>query len=185
LKNRKYIDLLVLLLISVLVVSASAAVYYVMSMQSTATIAAAPVYFITAGDSSGVLTLGTNGTYARLSLNAYPNVTNIYQQAVNLTATAAKQVQLAPVSITPSSGANVANFTSVVFRLVRSSGAQVANFTYTTSGSGAAATWVIPSATSYVSISNGEKMAIQVELKAAPGAKSGITTTIVLSVNTK
>jgi hypothetical protein len=180
--NRKRIDMLVLLLISAFVVSASAAVYYVMSMQSTATIAAAPVYFINGGDSSGVLTRGTNNTYASLSLIAYPNVTNIYEQAANLTATSAShQVQLVPVSVTPDNSISVANFTSIVFRLVRSNGAQVANLTYSTSGN----TWIIPSATNYVPIGNGEKLAIRIEVKAAAGAISGVSTTIGISVNTK
>jgi len=180
-KNRRHIDLLVLLLISVVVVSASAAIYYTMNAQSTATVSQAAVYFIDGGDSSGILTLGTNNTYARLNLNAYPNVTLYYDQAVNITANAAKQIRLNPVSVTPNNSPSVANFTSIVFRLIRSDGSEVGTLSYTTTGN----SWTIPSATSYVSIGAGEKLAIKVEIKAAAGAKSGVSTTMVIAVDVR
>jgi hypothetical protein len=182
LTKRKYIDLSVLLLISALVVSASAAVYYAMAMQSTSTIGPAAVYFIAGGDSSGILFLGTNNTYARLSLSAYPNVTLYYEQAVNLTATAAKQVQLRHVSITPNNSPSVSNFTSIVFKLIRADGTEVGTLTYTTSGT----QWTVPTAGSgFISIANGEKLAIKVEIRAAAGATSGVATTIVIDVDVR
>jgi hypothetical protein len=179
--NRRHIDLLVLLLISTLVVSASAAIYYAMLGQSTATVATATVYFIAGGDSSGILTLGTNNTYAELSLNAYPNVTLYYDQAVNLTATAAKQVQLRHVSVSPDDGdPSVSNFTSVVFRLIRANGDEVGTLSYTTTGD----IWNEPTTpTGYVSISAGEELAIKVEIKAVAGANTGVSTTIVIAVD--
>ena len=180
--NRKRLDLIVLLLISALVVTASAAIYYTMLAQSTATVAQATVYFIAGGDSSGILALGANDTYASLSLNAYPNVTLYYEQAVNLTAMAAKQVQLSHVSVSPNNNPSVSNFTSVVFGLIRASGAEVGTLTYTTTG----AVWNVPSSpTGYVPISAGEKLAIKVEIKAAAGAKTGVSTTIVIAVDVK
>lgn len=178
--NRRRIDLLMLLLISALVVSASAVIYYTMNASSTATVSAPTVYFIAGGDSSGILTLGTNNTYAELSLNAYPNVTLYYEQAVNLTATAAKQVQLRHVSVSPDNGdSSVSNFTSVVFRLIRANGVEMGALTYTTTGD----VWNKPSTTGYVSISSGEKLAIKVEIKAAEGANTGASTTIVIAVD--
>ena len=181
--NKKRIDLLVLLLISALVVSASAAVYYTMNGQTTATIAQPTVYFIAGGDSSGILTLGTSNTYARLNLNAYPNVTVYYEQAVNLTATTAKEVQLKHVSISPDDGdPSVSNFTSIVFRLIRASGAEVGALTYTTTGD----VWNEPLApTGYVSISAGEKLAIKVEIRASAGATTGVSTTVAIAVDVK
>jgi hypothetical protein len=179
LTHRRHLDLLVLLLISVFVVSASAAVYYVMNAQSKATVSAAPVYFIAGGDSSGILNLGTGDTYARLSLNAYPNVTLIYDQAVNLTATAAKQIRLSHVSVTPNNNASVSNFVSVVFRLIRANGTEVGTLTYTTTGN----TWNTPSPTGYVTISSGEELAVKIEIKAAAGASIGASTTIVIAVD--
>jgi len=179
--SRKPVKFLTLLLTAMLVATASAAVYYAMLAQSTATIAAAPVYFSSGNDSSGVYTPGTNNTYASLSLSAYPNVTLYYDQAVNLTATAAKQVQLRHVSISPDNNPSVSNFTSVVFRLIKADGTEVGTLTYTTSGT----TWNTPSPTGYVAIGATEEWTIKVEIKAAAGAKTGVSTTIVIAVDVK
>jgi len=181
--KRKHLDLLVLLLISTVVVSATAAVYYAMSMQTTATIGTAAVYFTEGSDSDGgVLTLGTNNTFAKLMLSAYPNVTLYYDQAANLTATMAKEVQLRHVSITPNNEPSVANFTSIVFKLIRADGSQVGTLTYTTSGN----TWITPGAGSgFVSIANGEKLAIRVEITAKAGSKAGVATSIDIAVDVR
>lgn len=181
--NRKSLDLIVLLLISMLVISASAAMYYGMFAQSTATVTAASVYFKMGGDSSGILTLGTNDTYASLSLDAYPNVTLYYDQAVNLTTTAAKEVQLRHVSISPDDNdPSVSNFTSIVFRLIKADSTEVGTLTYTTAGD----VWTEPSApTGYVAMGAGEEWTIKIEIKAAAGANTGVSTTIVIAVDVK
>jgi hypothetical protein len=171
----------VLLLISVFVVSASAAVYYTMNAQSTATVSAAPVYFIAGGDSSGILDPGTDNTYARLSLNAYPNVTLTYDQAVNITATATKQIRLSHVSVTPNNNASVSNFISVVFRLINAGDTEVGRLMYNTTGN----IWNTPSPTGYIMINSGEELAVKVEIKAAAGASIGASTTIVIAVDVK
>lgn len=179
-KSRKWLDFLILLLISAFVVSASAAIYYAMLAQSTATIAAATVYFTAGDDSSGILTLGTNNTYASLSLTAYPNVTLYYDQAVNITATEAKQIRLRHVSITPIDGdPDVSNFTSIVFRLIAANGTEVDSLSYTTSGDN----WAEPTETSYFAIGAGEEWSIKVETKATAGATTGVSTTIVIAVD--
>lgn len=179
-KNRKWFDFLALLLISMLIVSASAAIYYTMLAQSTATVSTASVYFTAGGDSTGILTLGTNNTYASLSLSAYPNVTLYYDQAVNLTATAAKQVRLRHVSISPGDGnSGVSNFTSIVFRLIAANGTEVGSLSYTTTGDN----WNEPTATSYVAIGAGAEWTIKVETKAVAGANTGVSTTIVIAVD--
>ncbi len=182
-EKRKWLDFLVLLLISMLVISASAVIYYAMLAQSTATVAAAPVYFKTGGDSSGILTLGTNDTYASLSLDAYPNVTLYYDQAVNLTATAAKEVQLRHVSISPDdTDPSVSNFTSIIFRLIKADSTEVGTLTYTTAGD----VWTEPSTpTGYVAIGAGEEWTIKIEIKAAAGANTGVSTTILIAVDVK
>ena len=178
---RKELKLVTLLLTAMLIASASATIYYGMLMQSTATVAAAPVTFTDGDDSSGVFTAGTNNTYAALSLNAYPNVTLTYDQAVNLTATAAKQVRLRHVSISPDDGdASVSNFTSVVFTLINGTGTVKGTLTYTTTGD----TWTEPaSATSYMAIGASEEWTIKIEIKAVAGANTGISTTIVIAVD--
>jgi len=125
--KRKSLDLMVLLIVSALIITASASIYYGMLAQSTATVIAAPVYFTTGNDSTGILNLGTNNTYAGLSLDAYPNVTLYYEQAVNITATADKQIRLRHVSVTPDDNdPSVGNFTSIVFRLIQADGSEVA-----------------------------------------------------------
>jgi hypothetical protein len=180
-KKRRSLDLIVLLLISFLVVTASAAIYYAMLARSTATISVAAVYFKNGGDSSGILTLGTNDTYAKLDIDAYPNVTLYYDQAVNLTATAAKQIQLRHVSISPDDGdQSVSNFTSVVFRLIKADATEVGTLSYSTTGD----TWNEPAApTGYVSIGAGEEWTIKIEIKATAGATAGVSTTIVIAVD--
>ncbi|NWG11219.1 hypothetical protein HXY33_05675 [Candidatus Bathyarchaeota archaeon] len=179
-KNRKSLDFLALLLISMLIVSASAAIYYAMLAQSSATIGAAAVYFTTGKDSSGILSLGTNNTFASLSLSAYPNVTLYYDEAVNITATAAKQIRLRHVSISPGDGnPNVSNFTSIVFRLIAANGTELGNLTYTT----ATDDWTEPTQIGYFAIGAGQEWAIKVETKATAGATTGISTTIVIAVD--
>lgn len=179
-KNRKWLDFLALLLTSMLVVAASAAIYYTMLAQSAATVGAAAVCFTAGEDSSGVLTLGTNDTYASLSLSVYPNVTLYYDQAVNLTASVAKQVRLRHVSISPGdSDPTVSNFTSIVFRLIKADGTEVGSLSYTTTGTN----WNEPTQTSYASIGAGEEWTIKVETKAVAGANTGVSTTIVIAVD--
>lgn len=179
-KNRRWFDFLALLLISMLVVSASAAIYYAMLAQSSATVAAASVYFTAGGDSAGILTLGTNNTYASLSLNAYPNVTLFYDQAVNLTATAAKQVRLRHISVSPDDGnPSVSNFTSIVFRLIAANGTEVGTLSYTTTGD----VWNEPTQTGYVAIGAGVEWTIKVETEAKAGATTGVSTTIEIAVD--
>jgi hypothetical protein len=180
---RKEMKLVTLLLTSLLVASASAFVYYAMLAQSTATVDVAAVHFIAGDDSSGVFTPGANDTYAELSLKAYPNVTLTYDQAVNLTATAAKDVQLRHVSIDPDDGdPSVSNFTSVVFTLIDGTGGVKGTLTYTSSGDD----WTEPaSATGYQQITNGEKWTIKIEIKAAAEANTGVWTRIVIAVDVR
>lgn len=178
--KRKSLDLMVLLIVSALIVTVSASVYYGMLASSTATVVAAPIYFTAGNDSTGILSLGTNDTYASLSLDAYPNVTLYYEQAVNITATADRQIRLRHVSVSPDDNdPSVGNFTSVVFRLIQGDGSEVANLTYTTTGN----VWNEPANTGYSAITNGEEWTVQIEIAAAATANSGIATTIEIAVD--
>jgi len=179
---RKETKLVTLLLTSMLVASASAAVYYGMLARSTATVEAAPVYFTSGGDSSGVYTPGTNNTYASLTLKAYPNVTLYYEQAVNITASANKEVRLRHVSISPGdTDPSVSNFTSVVFKLLKGNGNPAGTLTYTTSGDN----WNEPTETTFTAITNGEVWTIRVEITAAAGANTGKSVTIEIAVDVR
>lgn len=181
---KKTVKLLALVLTSLLIASVSAAVYYSMSWNPQVTVGTAMVTF-TAGDDSTAagFSAGTNDTYCTLaSLDAYPNVTVTYDQAVNLTNNVAEttDVQLSHVSITPASGsADVANFTSITFYLINEVGAQQASFEYTTTTT----TWNTPSDTGYFSMSASVDWTIKVEIVAAAGAFSGIDVSIVIEVD--
>jgi hypothetical protein len=182
LPNRRWLDFLLLLLISLFLVTGSAAVYYSMLSTSTASILGAPVFFSAGNDSTGILTLGTNETYASLSLNAYPNVTCYYDQAVNVTANANRDIRLRHVSISPlDNDPSVSNFTSIVFRLIRGNGTELGTLTYTTTGT----VWNRPAPTGYVTIASGEKWTIKVEITAAAGSRSGISTNIVVAIDVR
>jgi len=180
---RKETKLVTLLLTSMLIASASAAVYYGMYARSTATVAPAAVTFTSGGDSSGVYTPGTNATYASLTLSAYPNVTLYYEQAVNISASANKEVRLRHVDISPGDGdPSVSNFTSVVFKLIKTNGDVAGTLTYTVSGDD----WTEPSApTTYAAITSGEEWAIRVEITAAAGANTGKSVTVTIAVDVK
>lgn len=180
--NRRWLDFLILLLMSLFLVSGSAAVYYSMLSQSTTSIIGAPVYFSIGNDSPGILTLGTNDTYASLSLSAYPNATSYYDQAVNLTAVANRDVRLRHMSISPGDNdPSVSNFTSIIFRLIRGNGVEVGTLIYTTTGN----LWNEPAPTNYVTITSGEEWTIKVEITAAAGARSGISTNIAVAIDVR
>lgn len=179
--NRRWLDFLLLLLISMLVVSASAAVYYAMLSPASATVKVAPVHFTAGNDSAGIMTLGENETSAALALDAYPNVTLYYDQAVNITAIADRDIRLRPVSISPNNDPSVGNFTSIVFRLIRGDATQAGLLNYITTGNA----WNVPSAMSYVPITSGEMWAVKIEITATPGALSGVSANIVIAVDVR
>ena len=184
-ERRRWLDFLVLLAISMLVVTASASIYYAMFSKSTSTITTAPVYFTLGGDSSGILTLGYNDTSATLSLDAYPNVTLTYEQAVNLTADAAREVRLRNWSIEPDDGDfSVSNFTSVVFTLINATGSVKGALTYTVTA--ATDTWNEPAApTDWEAIGVGEEWTMKIEITAADTANGGVSTTITIAVDVR
>jgi len=87
---KKEMKLLGLLLTSLLIASASAAVYYSMEMRSNVTTATPFVKFTAGNDSTeaGAAYYATDGTYVQLAgLKAYPNATLTYDQAINITNT--------------------------------------------------------------------------------------------------
>lgn len=184
-EKRRWLDFLVLLAMSMLVVAATAAIYYAMFSKSTSTITTAPVYFTSGGDSTGILTLGDNDTSASLSLDAYPNVTLIYEQAVNLTADAAKEVRLRHFSISPDDGdSSVSNFTSIIFTLINATGGVKGTLTYTVTA--ATDTWNEPATpTNWEAIGVGEQWAMRIEITAADAANGGVSTTITIAVDVR
>ena len=97
--RNKPLKLLTLLLTSMLIATASAAVYNYMYMQSSGISAkAAKVTFVTAADSTAAgFSPGTNGTYASFnSMAGWPNATRTYQAACGIqnSHTAAVEIEL-------------------------------------------------------------------------------------------
>ena len=170
--NRKSVKLGMLLISALLIATTSTNVYYGILQGSTIGIVEAKVHF-TAGDDSTAAgySPGLNETYCALSLNAYPNVTLIYEQAVNVTNTdaAPHDIRLRHVTVTPVNGTDsVGNFTQIDFKLVSVSGTVQRTITYTTTGDN----WITPSPTAYITLPASSEWTIQVETKATAGAKA-------------
>jgi hypothetical protein len=163
---RRELKLVTLLLTSLLIASASAAVYYSLSMTSTISVATTSVYFVEGADatSAGVSLSGDNRSAWLTQLKAYPNVTTTYSDPVkirnNHTSTAFN-IRLRHVSL---SGA-ATNFVFVNFTLVGSSSLAL-NYTSDQSS------WTLPSpsTTSWLSIPASTEWSISVETKAIANA---------------
>lgn len=183
--SSKALKLFTLLLTSMFIASASATVYYSISMEPTVAISQAVVQFAQGSDWSKVAgSIGTNNTWCSLSLKAYPNATLTYEQPLNISNTAgtSKSIKLRHVSISPASAdASVSNFTFIKFVLMDASGTPVSggSFNYTTNGD----TWNLPSSMEYKTIQGTTKWTVRIETKAAAGAAKDIAASIVIAVD--
>jgi hypothetical protein len=178
--KRKSLDLIVLLIISVFVITASALVYYSLEMRTTATITYSKVQFDTGADWSGLesgSSLSPDKTYVFLNITAYPNATLTYDQplVINNTDSAAHMVRFRHVSITPNATASVSNFTFINFTL------NGVDFDYTTTGDN----WNAPTDMTYQSLPGTTEWAVKIETKAAAGATTdgSVTCTIVIALD--
>ena len=181
--RKRSVKLFFLLISASLIMTASAAVYYALLMEPEVTISAAPVHFTDGDDSSAAgYSPGTNNTYASLSLKAYPNVTLTYEQAVNVTNTGDSDhdIRLRHVSISPASGDDVGNFTSIIFYLIDAAGNVKATFDYNTTGS----SWNTPETTDWMSITQTAEWTIKIETVAVAGAKS-VSCSITIAIDVK
>src|SRR3989337_3429798 len=102
---RKEMKILTLVLTSMLIASASAAVYYSLSMTSTITTATNDVYFIVGADATeaGTSIFNNNKSATLVSLKAYPNMTTSYDDPIrvrNNNSATTFNVRLRPVSLT-------------------------------------------------------------------------------------
>lgn len=180
---RRKTAVIALLLVSTLVATAIAAVYYSMTMQPDVTVTPATIRFVQGADWPTGSSMGANSTWARLTLKAYPNVTLVYDKPVNISNTDASnshQFRLSHVSITPASGnVQVSNFTFIRFVVKNAAGVSQASFNYTTSGD----TWTTPSATSYLTLPANTQWAVYVEIKAAANANTNVVARIQILVD--
>jgi len=178
--KRKVLRLLCFLLSGLLVMTASAAVYYSLTMQPSVTITAPVVAFKEGDDWNSSWSMGFNNTWCALALKAYPNATLTYDEPLNLTNTgAAVNITLKTVSISPASAnADVGNFTFINFTLHDETGAIKGSLNYTTSGN----IWSTPSMTE-VTMDANDKWYITIQTKAAAGAQADIVASIVIAVD--
>jgi len=187
--KRKSLDLIVLLMISVFVISASAAVYYSLYMKTGATISQAAVKFIQGSDWAKVAgNMGQNGTWCVLSIKAYPNATLTYEEPLNLSNTAGsnKNFNLTYQSSQSSlpSGWSAANWTFINFTILDASGNPVSggDFNFYTTGTGASTVWQTPTMNP-LTIPLSTQWTIKIETKAAEGAWLNENVQIVITVD--
>jgi len=172
------------LLLTLLIGSVCAAVYYSMIMQSTVTVSGAKIIFVAGADYPSGSSMGTNSTWVRLALKAYPNATLIYDKPLNVSNTdagASHQFRLRHVSILPASGSvSVSNFTFINFVVKNTVGTPQGSFNYTVPSGD---TWSTPSPTSYFTLPASTQWVIYVETKAKAGANTNIVANIQISVD--
>lgn len=182
---RKEMKLVTLLLTSMLIASASATIYYSLTMESTVTTAIPVVKFVAGTDSvnAGATGYDTDGTWVSLAgLKAYPNATLTYDEAIkiNNTDTSTHQFRLRHGTI--NNDTDTSNFYSIVFKLIAPNGTQYGgDFTYDNSDGDDL--WAPPSAMAYVSTLPAEEWAVKVVTKAASGATTSVAVDIVIYVD--
>lgn len=178
--HKRSLKLLTLLLTSLLIATGSAAVYYSLIAQPDVTVTEPVVAFTNGTDWDNSWSLGTNGTWCRIAIKAYPNATLTYDEPINLTNTGTGvQIKLRTVSISPSSGsASVSNFTFINFTLHDETGNIKGSLNYTTSGD----TWSSPSM-DYTAMDASDEWYIAIQTKAAAGATAGILANIEIAVD--
>lgn len=180
-KITKSSKFLILLLSSLIVGAANAAVFYSMAMQPAVSITTADVIFVAGNDYPTGSSLGQNSTWVYLALNAYPNATLTYEQPLNIsnTDTASHTFRLRHITITPSNGsAQVGNFTFINFVVQDTAGAAQNSFNYTTAGND----WITPPTTSYMTLPASTTWILYVETGAAAGAND-VTANIQIAVD--
>jgi len=171
-KDRKWLDFLVLLLISTLVITVSAFVYYSLGMTSTISTATTDVWFVKGVDNvTAGVSLSPDNTSAMLTdLLAYPNASFTYTDPLrvrNNHTSNTYQIRLSPVSLS----GNDTEFVYVKFLLRNGTfeeNATLVSLEYTCDGSD----WTVPSATGWVQIPASTEYAITVVTKAKDSAAS-------------
>jgi hypothetical protein len=175
--KRKHLDLIVLLMISIFVISASAAVYYSLGMTSTITTAANDVYFVLGPDNgtAGVNIFNDNKSATLTLLKAYPNLTMTYDDPIrvrnNNTGTDFN-VKLRPVL----RSGDPQHFVFINFTLNTTT---PVSLNYTSNG----VSWTDPSETAFVTVNANTEYAIRVQTMANATATSGQIATIEIAVD--
>jgi hypothetical protein len=134
--KRKSLDLIVLLLISVLVVTASAAIYYSLSLEPEVMVSTPAIRFESGTDTPG--SSNVTDAWCLLRLKSYPNATLTYDDALNISNTDTNNehsFKLKHSSVTPDNGTvTVGNWSYIKFIIYDENGTQKASLNYTVSG---------------------------------------------------
>jgi len=179
----KSVKMLILTLMSLLVVSATAAMYYSLTMTSSIEVYKANVYFVEGSDngtSTVVLTLDSTNTTATITgLRAYPNMTFTYENVTlvrNNSTGSSSSIRLAPGATAP---ANAADFVYVRFMLNATNPGDRRWLNYTSDG----VSWTIPSASSWTSIVLSTQWPVVIMTMARSTATIGHTVTIGITID--
>jgi hypothetical protein len=183
-KLKKSSKFLILLLASILVGTANAAIFYSLTMQPQVTVSTPVIKFDSAPDEPSGSTV--NDAWCRLTANSYPNATLTYEKAVylsNIDNANSHLFRLRYVSITPTNGtSDVANWNSIKFLVYNSSGSYVCSLNFTVSGTN----WVLsPSGgqTGYYSIPKSTVWWIRLETLSPATATEGKVCNIQIAVD--
>ena len=180
--SRKPVKFLTLLLTAMLIATASAAMYYSLTMTSTITVYKANVYFVEGSDNatSGAYVYldSTNTTATLTGLRAYPNVTFTYTNLTmvrNNATSGITKIRLAP-DVAPSG--NDTDFVYVKFML---NGTEARWLNYTVTGG----SWDPPSASdpAWITIDWETQWSIVIFTKASANATPGNQVTIGITVD--
>lgn len=177
---KKSLKLVTLLLTSLLIASASAAIYYSLNISGTVT-TAVTVCFNEGSDWPDGSNMGTGNTSVALSLQAYPNTTLTYEQALEVIETTGSKtpsVRLRHISITNNT-VDVANFTFINIVLLDDSSIQQGYLNYTVSGNN----FTLTSSTTYQAMDASDVWIIQIETKANATATAGIEADLQIAVD--
>jgi hypothetical protein len=174
---RKEMKIVTLLLTSLLIASASAAVYYSLSMTSTITTATNDVYFITGVDAAaaGTSIFNNNKSATLASLKAYPNMTMSYDDPIkvwNNNGATSFNVRLRPVSRT----GDAQYFSFINFTLQTTT---KISLNYTSNG----VSWTDPSTSGWATVSANTGYAIVVQTRASSTATSGQVASIEIAID--
>jgi len=120
---RKEMKLVTLLLTSLLIATASATVYYSLTMQPRVTVSTPLIKFSQAPDNPTGSTV--NDAWVRLNATSYPNATLTYEKALyinNTDSSSAHSFMLRHVDISPKNNSDVGNWVSIKFLVYNTTG---------------------------------------------------------------
>jgi len=180
-KTTKSTRFLLLLMLSIVIGLANAAIFYSLTFSSTVSITDPTVIFVQGDDFPSGSDIGDNSSTAYLALAAYPNITLTYEEPLNISNTdiAGHLFRLRHIAISPANGtADVGNFSYICFTILDAGGSSQGVFNYTTTGND----WITPATTSDMTLPASTQWILYVETKAAASAND-VAASITIAVD--